>query len=138
MLPWLINSPSASSDSSDSSDSELDDLLPLHRPANLPAGLKNLGNTCYVNSFLQIWFHNVTFRKALYEWDPGQDPEEKDNETILMAEQYVPRGKVASLQVRFILLILIRLLHSLKYSNLIVKNGNNFFMLIILGLFLDF
>ena len=32
----------------------------------LPVGLKNLGNTCYVNSFLQIWFHNVQFRKAIY------------------------------------------------------------------------
>ena len=32
----------------------------------LPVGLKNLGNTCYVNSFLQIWFHNVQFRRAIY------------------------------------------------------------------------
>ena len=32
----------------------------------LPGGLKNLGNTCYVNSFLQIWFHNVQFRRAIY------------------------------------------------------------------------
>ena len=33
---------------------------------SLPVGLKNLGNTCYVNSFLQIWFHNVQFRRAIY------------------------------------------------------------------------
>ena len=32
----------------------------------VPVGLKNLGNTCYVNSFLQIWFHNVQFRRAIY------------------------------------------------------------------------
>ena len=34
----------------------------------IPAGLKNLGNTCYVNSFLQIWFHNVQFRRAIYRY----------------------------------------------------------------------
>ncbi len=38
------------------------DVTSEHRPLNIPAGLINLGNTCYVNSFLQIWFHNVWLR----------------------------------------------------------------------------
>lgn len=71
------------------------------RYTDMPVGLKNIGNTCYVNSILQIMFHNRPFRTALYKWDPSQDALEADNESQLEAENYRPRGKVASLQALF-------------------------------------
>ena len=37
----------------------------------------------------------------MYEWDPGEDPEEQDNESILDPELYEPKSKVASLQALF-------------------------------------
>ncbi|WWC89000.1 uncharacterized protein L201_003917 [Kwoniella dendrophila CBS 6074] len=40
-------------------------IIPVEREG--PAGLRNLGATCYANAFLQLWYHNVTFRNGVYD-----------------------------------------------------------------------
>ena len=56
---------------------EDDESDPSLRKPGDPTGLRNLGNTCYANSLLQIWFHNRTFRQALYDWDQEDQPGEE-------------------------------------------------------------
>ncbi|KAG0329757.1 Ubiquitin carboxyl-terminal hydrolase 48 [Dissophora globulifera] len=36
------------------------------RAESSPGGMKNLGATCYANSLLQVWFHDLAFRDAIY------------------------------------------------------------------------
>lgn len=50
------------------------------RPENAFVGLKNLGATCYVNTFLQVWFHNPVFRSAMYKYISPQIPGHKSKQ----------------------------------------------------------
>lgn len=47
-------------------------MLPLDREAYLRdpkdyAGLINLGATCYINTYLQVWYNNVIFREYILQ-----------------------------------------------------------------------
>ena len=46
----------------------------LRSPAELPSGLFNLGATCYLNTQLQVLYHCLEFRSAIYAWSSPTSP----------------------------------------------------------------
>ncbi|XP_031424419.1 ubiquitin carboxyl-terminal hydrolase 48 isoform X2 [Clupea harengus] len=70
----------------------IDDPSSERRDKNTFVGLTNLGATCYVNTFLQVWFHNLELRQTLYlcqnAWVESADSE-KEPQTICEHLQYL-------------------------------------------------
>uniref|UniRef100_A0A674KFZ2 Ubiquitin carboxyl-terminal hydrolase 48 n=1 Tax=Terrapene triunguis TaxID=2587831 RepID=A0A674KFZ2_9SAUR len=72
----------------------IDDPNSERRKKNAFVGLTNLGATCYVNTFLQMWFLNLELRQALYlcpstcsEYVTGQGiPKDRDYEPQTICE----------------------------------------------------
>ncbi|KAI1316284.1 hypothetical protein EDD11_010192 [Mortierella claussenii] len=80
------------------------------RPKDTPAGMKNLGATCYANSLLQVWFHDLAFRNAIYQCHFEQNGDKSMNALyqlqLLFAhldrgskEFYNPQSLIASLKL---------------------------------------
>ncbi|KAJ3602666.1 hypothetical protein NHX12_030415, partial [Muraenolepis orangiensis] len=76
----------------------IDDPNSERRDKNTFVGLTNLGATCYVNTFLQVWFHNLELRRSLYLC---QNPRAQDHNINL---DYEPESICEHLQYLFALL----------------------------------
>uniref|UniRef100_A0A3Q0RJ62 Ubiquitin carboxyl-terminal hydrolase 48 n=1 Tax=Amphilophus citrinellus TaxID=61819 RepID=A0A3Q0RJ62_AMPCI len=76
----------------------IDDPNSERRDKNTFVGLTNLGATCYVNTFLQVWFHNLELRRSLYQCQNSR-AEEHNTES-----DYEPQSICEHLQYLFALL----------------------------------
>lgn len=79
---------------------DIEDPNHERRSLNSFAGLKNLGATCYVNTFLQLWFHNPEVRRAVYQWRCRDEPPPQSP----IDSEWVPSSICGHLQLIFALL----------------------------------
>ncbi|KAK5911825.1 hypothetical protein CesoFtcFv8_001761 [Champsocephalus esox] len=76
----------------------IDDPNSERRDKNTFVGLTNLGATCYVNTFLQVWFHNLELRRSLYQCHNARAQEHN------IESDYEPESICEHLQYLFALL----------------------------------
>uniref|UniRef100_A0A672Y9C0 Ubiquitin carboxyl-terminal hydrolase 48 n=1 Tax=Sphaeramia orbicularis TaxID=375764 RepID=A0A672Y9C0_9TELE len=76
----------------------IDDPNSERRDKNTFVGLTNLGATCYVNTFLQVWFHNLELRRSLYQCHNSRAQEHNSE------SDYEPQSICEHLQYLFALL----------------------------------
>ncbi|XP_053725063.1 ubiquitin carboxyl-terminal hydrolase 48 [Synchiropus splendidus] len=76
----------------------VDDPNSVRREKNTFVGLTNLGATCYVNTFLQVWFHNLELRKSLYQCQTSRAHQHD------IQSEYEPQSICEHLQYLFALL----------------------------------
>ncbi|KAM8927094.1 ubiquitin carboxyl-terminal hydrolase 48 isoform 3-T3 [Pelodytes ibericus] len=81
----------------------IDDPNFERRKKNTFVGLTNLGATCYVNTFVQVWFLNMEFRRALYLYENAWTVA-KAEECIQEDKEYEPQSICEQLQYLFALL----------------------------------
>ncbi|XP_075461958.1 ubiquitin carboxyl-terminal hydrolase 48 isoform X1 [Ascaphus truei] len=81
----------------------IDDPNFERRKKNTFVGLTNLGATCYVNTFVQVWFLNMELRRALYLYENSWSAE-KAEECIQEDKEYEPQTICEHLQYLFSLL----------------------------------
>ena len=68
------------------------------RKPGMFVGLKNLGATCYVNTFLQLWFMNDDIQEGIFKW------REQESAVKYSEDDWKPSSVCAHLQVIFALL----------------------------------
>ncbi|NP_001392882.1 ubiquitin carboxyl-terminal hydrolase 48 isoform 13 [Mus musculus] len=81
----------------------IDDPNCERRKKNSFVGLTNLGATCYVNTFLQVWFLNLELRQALYLC-PSTCSDYTKGDGIHGGKDYEPQTICEHLQYLFALL----------------------------------